>query len=131
MKIWCSINNIDKDSVELKIRVAREKMKTAFRTMMPVSLCWAWINNVPTVSPAKICHQKKGSMIARCSKLLSFTHTMMILLYPQIPLWFGKKPPDAAAASWQVTATGKLWLLCEEIEQILLTHRIIVPQINS
>jgi hypothetical protein len=56
---------------------------------------------------------------------------MMILLYPKIPLRFGKKPPDAAAASWQVTATGKLWLLCEEIEQILLTHRIIVPQINS
>jgi hypothetical protein len=66
MKIWRSINNIDKDSVELKIKVAREKMKTAFRTMMPVSLRWAWINTVPTVSPAKICHHKKGSMIACC-----------------------------------------------------------------
>jgi hypothetical protein len=64
-------------------------------------------------------------------QLLSFTHTMMILLCPQIPLRFGKKPPDTAATaagSWQVTATGKLWLLCEEIEQILLTHRITVPQ---
>jgi hypothetical protein len=121
--------------VELKIRVAREKMKTAFRTMMPVSLRWAWINNVPTVSPAKICHRKKDSMIACCCSYFLFTHTMIILLYPQIPLPFGKNPPDAApaaaATSWQVTATGKLWLLCEEIEQILLTHRIIVPQINS